>query len=209
MKVNKLVPVAAALVVGSTVFAQYYNGDPDGVNGFAIDYDFYTYDNFHVSATGMLVFGVYANVYANATIRIMNWEFRRGISEGNGGTLVASGTCAVTQTPNGFDHFGFKGYTLDCQDMAVTLGEGDYWLGINVHGQDRCFIATCAPVDGQTFLNSEDFGFNFTDWQNVVGPGIWDVSFGIKGEGVPEPATFLTIGIGLAALAAQRRAGKN
>lgn len=214
MKLNRLAFLAGAVFCAGNVFAVWYGGDPDLVNGFAIDFDAFTYDDFDVTGGGETVNYLMANVFANTTIASANWEIRQGISEGNGGTLVASGSAAVTQTTNGFDAFGFTGYKLEMSGMNVNLADGTYFIGWNVGdlAGARCFVDTTSgangigsPIfNGNTFLNSSFFGVNFTDWQNLVGPGTWDVSYGVN-NGVPEPATFVAIGLGLAAFAARRR----
>ena len=170
----------------------------------------------NVSAGGVHLNGVFANCLTNATITNMNWEIRQGISEGNGGTLVASGSGSVTMTATGRNGFGFDEFNLLVKGLDVSLDEGTYFLGTNVGdlGGARSFVSTTVGTNsvgspggnnGNTFLNSTFFGANFTDWQNLVGPGTWDVSYGVQTDSVPEPATFVAIGLGLAALVARRR----
>ena len=220
MKLNRLAFIAGGLMLVGVACAEgtiyWYNGDFDGTNGFANDFDAFTYDDFNVGAGGVHLNGVFANCLTNATITNMNWEIRQGISEGNGGTLVASGSGSVTMTATGRNGFGFDEFNLLVKGLDVSLDEGTYFLGTNVGdlGGARSFVSTTVGTNsvgspggnnGNTFLNSTFFGANFTDWQNLVGPGTWDVSYGVQTDSVPEPATFVAIGLGLAALVARRR----
>ena len=52
------------------------------------------------------------------------------MSAGNGGTLVASGTGAATQTATGFSAYGYNEYTIQVSGLSVTLGPGTYWLTV-------------------------------------------------------------------------------
>ncbi|MBA3726186.1 MAG: PEP-CTERM sorting domain-containing protein [Armatimonadetes bacterium] len=216
MKFNRLAVVGATLFcLAGTSFAQFYGGDFDDRNGFAVDFDAYTYDDFDVTGAGLLVSDIYANCLTNATIGVMNWEIRSGISEGSGGILEASGSGAITQTATGRSGFGFDEYELRISGLATALAPGTYFVGVNVGDLlgARAFVSTTSgansigsPIgNGNTFLNSAFFGFTYTNWENLVGPGPWDVSYGVDGEAVPEPATLVALGIGLAALAARRR----
>src|SRR5207237_4629594 len=83
----------------------FYNGDFDGVNGLSNELDTslgsgeygHTYDDFYVTDSGgWNVTGIFSDNLTNTGITGATWEIRQDISEGNGGTLIASGT---TDTP--------------------------------------------------------------------------------------------------------------
>ncbi|HEV3147957.1 MAG TPA: hypothetical protein VGZ24_04865, partial [Chthoniobacterales bacterium] len=96
--------LAAALVLNTSVCAQappgslWYNGDWNLVNGLANERNTVVsqaavYDDFNVTAPqGWHVTAVFSDNALNTVVTAADWEIRTGISEGNAGTLVASGT---------------------------------------------------------------------------------------------------------------------
>jgi hypothetical protein len=88
----------------------WYNGDFDGnsaayneLNPFATNSTGFVYDDFIVP-TGQtwIVQGVFSNdqmMGFTKTTLSAYWEIRSGVSDGNGGVLVASDTSFATQTP--------------------------------------------------------------------------------------------------------------
>ena len=59
------------------------------------------------------------------------WEIRTGVSEGNGGTLVASGSGAMTHTPTGRSAFGYTEYTDQIYGLNISLSVGtQYWFAV-------------------------------------------------------------------------------
>ena len=83
----------------------WYNGDFNDVNGLSNELNTSlgsgefgsTYDNFIVTDSGgWNVTAVFSDDLTNTGITGANWEIRQGVSVGNGGTLIASGT---TNTP--------------------------------------------------------------------------------------------------------------
>src|SRR5213075_3089208 len=78
----------------------WYNGDFDGVNGLANEENTsigggeyaHVYDDFIVTDSGgWNITSVFSDNLENTNVTGASWEIRIGLSEGNGGTLVASG----------------------------------------------------------------------------------------------------------------------
>ncbi|MBA3727440.1 MAG: hypothetical protein H0W86_13665, partial [Armatimonadetes bacterium] len=91
-----LASLAVLCVTGASI-AQFYGGDFDGRSGLVIWWDAYVYDDFDVDDIGWTVTSIYANCLTHLpSFNSMNWEIRSGISEGNGGTLMASGSGPIT-----------------------------------------------------------------------------------------------------------------
>jgi hypothetical protein len=119
------------------------------------------------------------------------WEIRSGISEGNGGTLVASGTNAATQTATGRSLWGtYPEYTIQVSGLDVTLAPGTYWLAVIPHGfgYGRWFCSTTSGANavGTPPGNNDNAFFYGPYWnniwwkvENVLGTGPWDFSMGV------------------------------
>jgi hypothetical protein len=61
----------------------------------------------------------------------IEWSISTGISQGNPGTVIASGTAKSTLTPTGRSWSGLNEYTalgLLNGDELVTLAPGHYWM---------------------------------------------------------------------------------
>jgi hypothetical protein len=149
-----------------------------------------------------------------------DWEIRTGISEGNGGTLVASGT---TNTPI----VTFTGHAQNEYMVEVTglniflpmLPSGRHcWLNVTPVGNGtgdsynsdtsgtNCVGTPCGN-DDNAFFTSTYFGTYLTNTNNYAGQP--DFSMGVIGTVVPEPATvaLLTCGVGALLIAVCRRRG--
>src|ERR1700739_2832734 len=94
--------LSAALVLNTTAQAPpgslWYNGDWNEVNGLSNERNTIVtqaavYDDFNVTAPqGWHVTALFSGDWVNTTVTGADWEIRIGVSEGNAGTLVASGT---------------------------------------------------------------------------------------------------------------------
>ena len=69
-----------------------------------------TYQNFTFAVRSATATGLFTNNLSGLNPSTGYWEIRTGVSEGNGGTLVASGTGAITHTATGRSGFGFTEY---------------------------------------------------------------------------------------------------
>jgi N-acetylneuraminic acid mutarotase len=188
----------------------WYNGDFDNVNGLAngdvVGFIAATYDNFIVpDEAGWTVTSVYTNnlVDTSAGITTANWEIRSGVSEGNGGTLVASASAApAVVTATGRSGFGFTEYTVEVTGLNVNLAPGTYWLSVQpisgitfVSYNSSTVGANCVGLpcgnDDNAFFTSSTFGFFFhTTTDPQFAPGNIDFSMGVRGSvngGTPTP----------------------
>jgi hypothetical protein len=226
--------VAAALVVvNATAIAQappgslWYNGDWNMVNGLANERNtFYTqaavYDDFDVTAPlGWNVTAIFSDNLLTTSVTAADWEIRTGVSEGNAGALIASGTTnSPIVTATGRCGFGLCEYMVEVTGLNVFLpmlpAGQHYWLNVTTvgNGGGRSFNTTtsganCAGSpcgnDQNAFFNSTSFGTYFTSTANEGQP--YDYSNGVIGTVVPEPATvaLLTCGLGALLLALRRR----
>jgi hypothetical protein len=221
--------LAAALALNTTASAQappgslWYNGDVNGVNGLANERNTVVtqaavYDDFNVTSSGWNVTALFSDNLSFTNITAADWEIRTGISEGNAGTLVASGTTnspIITQINCGIN---FCIYQVEVPSLNVTLAPGHYWLNVTPvgNGTGRSFNSTTSGAncvgtpcgnDQNAFFNSTFFGTNFTSTANEGQP--YDYSMGVIGTVVPEPATvaLLTCGVVALLIALRRRRG--
>ncbi len=203
--------VAALVAFAGSASAQFYGGDFDGRNGLTDEFntlvtDAWTFDDFNWS--GGMVTSIFANYLSDQSkMNGFQYEIRQGVSQGNGGTLIASGDTngSFTWTNTGPGGFGFPQFTLDADVPDFNLGSGTYFLGIRPkgNGQGRAFIETTSgansvgsPIaNGNTFLHSPTFfGLNYEPWANLLGGGTWDVSQGLRA--IPSAPTAATLALG-------------
>ena len=223
----------AALVLNATAIAQappgslWYNGDFNGVNGLANERNTgvtqaAVYDDFNVTSPAWNVTAVFSdNLFSAMTVTAADWEIRTGVSTGNAGTLVASGTTnspLVTLTGRG--GFGLQEYMVEVTGLNVFLpmlpSGQHYWLNVTPvgNGTGRSFNSTTSGTncvgtpcgnDMNAFFNSTYFGGYFTSTFTEGQP--YDYSNGVIGTVVPEPATvaLLICGVGALLIASRRR----
>jgi hypothetical protein len=196
----------------------WYNGDFDERNAGANQFEgqlgagFYSdiYDNFTTNGQTWTVTSVFSNNLMdpglNTAITTAQWSIHTGVSEGNGGTVVASGTNSATVTPTGRSGFGRTEYQVMVTGLSVTLNAlptGQfYWLNVtpvvplDVAGQSfnsttsgtNCVGTPCGN-DGNSFWDSNLFGVIFTSTTAIYGPGTWDQSMGVNGTAGCETPT--------------------
>ena len=200
----------------------WYNGDFDGVSGLANENNTQVsqaavYDDFIVSGSPWTITTVWSNDLMDFSTSSANWEIRSGVSAGDGGTVVASGTgVAATQTATGRNGFGYDEYTVSVTGLNVVLGPGTYWLSVSPidDGSGRSFISTTSGAnaignppgnDGNSFFNSSYFSADFGPASDYVFYSPADFSMGISGtNAVPEPSAIVLVASGLGVLVLAR-----
>lgn len=178
----------------------WYNGDIDYRNGFTSErntmvHESWTYDD--VVWDGGVVTGARAHFVINPGTVIVGGDLiiYQGMSEGNFGRLIRE---VSDITDFKFTRTGIRAFNRDEYRLELTLGHsafrldpGEYHVGIRCigSGQGQAFvvvtsgenaIGTPPGNNGRTFLCSSFQRPCFpTDWRNLVGPGTWDVSYGL------------------------------
>jgi len=200
----------------------WFNGSFDNVNGLASERntlvsDARTYDNFSLPSGYNQVTGLLGQFYLTNDLvsRPVYWEIRQGAGPGTGGTLIASGTqSGATYTAIG-QGFGFTIYEIRMKlDTPVTLASNTvYWMTMAPvgNGDGRAFVCTTSgagaigsPIGGDDGLfDSTYFGFVWTPANQILGEGVANFSYGV--QAIPEPASMLALGAGLAGLLGLRR----
>jgi hypothetical protein len=192
----------------------FYGGDtnpnsPDD-NGFANDNtllvpDTTTWGAFTVPAgQSWSVRGLFINTIADGYNGLdpaaSDWAIASGLSEGNGGSIVASGNATASFNPTGRLPFGFTEYTMGVSIPTTVLSAGTYWVNIlpnctNASNGD-CSIAQYyfddtfglnryGPLEPANvgFFNSSFFGFDYANLCEVSSTGCQALSFGVIGVG--------------------------
>lgn len=209
----------------------FYNGDADFYNGWTTmefpsgqGFYFHVYDDFTIGSGSWLVTGLMGDFQARTagdpystavSWSSAYWEIRSGITPGNGGTLLYSGTNATSSSviasppwyPANSVHTVVSGFA------PFTLGPGTYWMTISPYpvGPSGAMAAVWstsgangvnAQLNGNTYQDFPVPGFQFQP-QHLIPTNAF--SYGVQGQVVgasvaPEPATLSLTVLGLGAL---------
>ncbi|HEY2712584.1 MAG TPA: dockerin type I domain-containing protein [Chthoniobacterales bacterium] len=195
-------PTATPTPTTTPAGALWYNGDFDFVDGLANEQDTFAqgyshiYDDFNVpDSMGWDVNSVFSHDLISTTVTGATWEIRSGVSNGNGGTIVASGTTvAPVVTPTGNNAFGFDEFQVEVDGLNVHLdGNGaTYFLNVTPIGSldgGRSFDSTTSGANcigtpcgnnSNSFWDSDLFGVFFVP-TNTAGSQFHDFSMGVNG----------------------------
>jgi hypothetical protein len=132
------------------------------------------------------VYGIVFNVQADAAFDPLSatYDIRTGVSEGDGGTSVASGSGAILVQPTGRVFLGLSEYTIAVSwTTPVTLTPGQYWFNADPQCLNtldgscsvfRQFVSNTTSLANsvhvawqplhEMFLNSAYFGFTWANW---------------------------------------------
>ena len=213
--------LTAAFALNTSVRAQalpgslWYNGDLNHVNGLANERDdslgfgqyAHVFDDFKVTdSPGWHLTSLYSNNIMNysTSTTAVEWSIHQGITEGNPGTTVASGTSTdFAITVHHVDEF--TEYTVRVLGLNINLAPGTYFLNVTPvgSGQGRSFdsdtsgvgcIGTPCGNNGNAFFDSNFFGANYQSTAEQGQPG--DFSMGVIGTVVPEPPPWAMMAMG-------------
>jgi len=202
----------------------WFNGGFDRENGLASEIntlvsDARTYDNFSLPSGYNQVTGLLGHFFVSDVVGApVYWEIRQGAAPGTGGTLIASGTQGgATYTAIG-SAFGLTIYEIRMKlDTPVNLASNTvYWMTMAPvgNGSGRAFVCTTngagaigSPIGGDDGLfDSAYFGVSWGAASVFVGTGEANFAYGV--QAIPEPASMLALGAGLAGLLGLRRRRK-
>ena len=162
-----------------------------------------SYDNFRLTSQSLVTgfFGYFnpSNGFA-ADWTAATWEVRTGLSSGNLGTLIASGSGAVNRVASEGRFYS------ELTGLNLQLDAGDYWL----------FFAPQTTYDGYAVfsnyvsnnanaVNAVQDNYNMWAFSNGApedGGQKYDLAIGAFGQMnvVPEPASIALVGAGLGVL---------
>lgn len=202
-----LAVITAAAAANATYF---YGGDFDNRNG-AGNYSngeqgqtSRTYDDFAVTGQPITVTSVWSNNLMDtaftATTALV--EIRSGVSSGNPGALVFSGTFPAAITATGRTGFGMTEKEVRVSGLSVNLAVGTYHLSVTPigNGAGYSFVSSTSGANGaggprangNSFIDSAGQGLNFSP-ATFLGTGTWDFSMGVDTGGAVatvEPNSF-------------------
>jgi hypothetical protein len=150
--------------------------------------------------------GILFNIQADANFdpQSASYDIRQGVSSGNGGTEVASGTANITVATTGRAFLGLTEFSVLVTIPTVALaGGGEFWFNITPECTNGAVDGSCyvgrmflsnttqmaneqfghASAPYQLYLNSSYFGYTFEPWCDLglVNGECRFASFGLVG----------------------------
>ena len=172
------------------------------------------FDDFLVGASGWNVTSIFGDFISGLSPAQAYWEIRSGVSAGNGGTLLYSGTNTVSWLLLGPGLWDKNEYRATVSGLNLSLSAGTYWLSIApiLDGFERAYITTTGGgsgvnslLDGNSYWASQTYAKNFQSTYGFYSRNL-DFSYGVGGQlttldvlsvVTPEPGTFVLMASGL------------
>ena len=189
------------------------NPDADGLANetdamvFGSPYGAATYQNFVITAQTDFR-GMFTNNLSTLNPTSAYWEIRTGVSEGDGGTMIASGSASVRHTATGRSFLGFDEYSDEVLNGFV-LQPGTYWFAVvpnDPTGEGRSYNSNTfglnsfgTQIENEQYFNSSYYGANFANTSNLGNYPTF--SSGVFWEALPEPSSVVLLGSGALTIA--------
>jgi hypothetical protein len=213
-----LVTLTLAHPVSADAAVLWYNGDSDGSSGAlnrtAGSSSEPVFDDFIVPGN-VSIWNITAVFSDNAVpvgtntsgFTSANWSLRAGMSAGNGGTILFSGTGSPASWLATGRTLGasYTEYQVTVSALSnISLPPGTYWLNVqpNLTGSTPAYdsttsgtnaIGTPAGNNGQAFYYDPGFA-NYSNTTTYLGSNLHDFSMGVSGQAaVPEPAVWMLL----------------
>jgi len=146
-----------------------------------------TYASFTLTGISATVTGILFNIQADTNFdpQTASFDVRTGVSEGNGGTSLVSGTAPIQVAPTGRNFLGLNEFSVAVNlPSPLVLTPGEYWFNVtpactNGTSDGSCSVGRIffsnttnrangvngeAQTEGQLYLNSSFFGFTWANW---------------------------------------------
>ena len=178
------------------------------------------YDDFLVTGGGWNVTTLFGDFLSSLAPTQAYWEVRSGVSAGNGGTLLFSGTSNISWSLLGPGLWGDDLYRATINGLNLNLSAGTYWMAIapvqSAYGRAYA-VGTSGtggvnPLqDGNSYWDSQTFSKNFVATSSHFGRNT-DFAYGVGGTAQvaslveqsvivnPEPGTLVLMGTGFGLL---------
>ena len=125
------------------------------------------------------IFGLFGNYFMSPNPPVLNngpnvyWTINTGMTDGNGGTQIASGFSTAALLDTSKNWIGYELYTIN-SPVSVVLGPGKYWMAVvpqDSTGTQIGFLANTlgagsigrSAVQDASFFNSIHFNINFVN----------------------------------------------